>query len=207
MLENSFNVRPSESWDDRAIAVLVVEGFLEKFRPIFGTQVEQSTKIMESWVHLEHSFGGVSSLVVEGPNPAEITASIGVRLGGSDDEALARGLWKALRRNLGLIRALWAVTLLSYPRYAATSSEAYVERLVVTRKHRHQGIAGALLEEAESLSRETGKESVGLHVSSDNLPALKLYEAYGYRESSRQRSLLTSYVLGIRDWLYLQKPL
>jgi len=48
---------------------------------------------------------------------------------------------------------------------------------------------------------------VGLHVSGDNLPALKLYEAYGYKEISRQRSLLTSYFLGIEDWLYLQKEL
>ena len=35
-------------------------------------------------------------------------------------------------------------------------------------------------------------------------PALKLYEAYGYEETSRQQLLLTGYFLGIRDWLYLQ---
>lgn len=207
MLKNSFVVRPAEPRDDAAIACLVVEGFLDKFRPVFGRRIDQSVKIMEKWVHLEHSLGGVSSLVVEGPAPTEVAASVGVRIEDSNDDALARGLWKALRRDLGFVRASWAATLLSYPRYAATSREAYVERLVVTQEHRHQGMARALLDAAESLSRESGKESVGLHVSGDNLTALRLYEAYGYEENSRQRSLLTGYFLGIRDWLYLRKKL
>ena len=207
MLERSFVVRPAEHRDESAIADLVVEGFLDKFRPVFGRQIDQSVKIMEKWVRLEHSLGGVSSLVVEGPEPMGIIASVGVRTGGSDDAALTRGLWRVLRRHLGYARAFWAATLLSYPRYAATSYEAYVERLVVAHEHRHQGMARALLEEAESLSSEFDKETVGLHVSGDNLPALKLYEAYGYKEISRQRSLLTSYFLGIEDWLYLQKEL
>jgi len=68
-------------------------------------------------------------------------------------------------------------------------------------------MARALLEAAEAVARESGKETVGLHVSGGNLPALKLYEAYGYEESSRQRSLLTGYFLGIREWLYLRKKL
>ena len=207
MPDKPFIVRPAKPQEDAVIAGLVVEGFLDKFRPIFGGRTDQSVKIMERWVRLEHSLGGISSLVVEGPTPAGITASVGVRIEDSDADALARSFWKALRQDLGFIQASWATILLSYPRYTATSSEAYVERLVVTREHRHQGIARALLEAAESLGRESGKETVGLHVSGNNLPALKLYEAYGYEETSRQRSLLTGYFLGIRDWLYLQKEL
>ncbi len=207
MREKLFTVRPAEPQDNAVIAGLVVEGFLDKFRPIFGPGMDRSVKIMERWVRLEHTLGGVSSLVVEGPAPAGITASVGVRIGPSEDDALARGLWKALRRDLGYARAFWAATLLSYPRYATTSHEAYVERLVVTPEHRQQGMARALLNAAESLARDSAKETVGLHVSGDNLPALKLYEAYGYEESTRQRSLLTGYFLNIRDWLYLQKAL
>lgn len=189
------------------IAGLVVEGFLDKFRPIFGQRMDRSVKIMEKWIRMEHSLGGVSSLVVESPTSSEITASVGIRLGDADANALARGFWKALRQDLGFVHASWTTILLSYPHYTASSSEAYVERLVVTSEHRHQGIGRALLEAAESLSRESGKDTMGLHVSGSNLTALKLYEAYGYQEISRQRSLLTSYFLGIRDWLYLQKEL
>lgn len=207
MQENLFVVRAAESRDDAAIADLVVEGFLDKFRPVFGSRMDRSVKIMERWVRLEHSLGGVTSLVIEGPVPTEISASVGVRIERSEDDALARGLWKALHRHLGFVRASWAATLLSYPRYTATSSEAYIERLVVSGEHRNRGMARALLDAAETLARESGKESVGLHVSGGNVAALKLYESYGYEESSRQRSLLTGYFLGIRDWLYLQKEL
>ncbi len=207
MPDKPFIVRPAKPQEDSVIASLVVEGFLDKFRPIFGRRIDHSLKIMEKWVRMEHSLGGVSSLVVEGPTTSEITASVGIRIRDSDADALARGFWKALRQDLGFIHASWTTLLLSYPHYTGTSSEAYVERLVVTREHRHQGIARALLEAAESLSRESGKDTVGLHVSGSNLPALKLYEAYGYQEISRQRSLFTGYFLGIRDWLYLQKKL
>ena len=207
MAENVFVVRAAESRDNAAIAGLVVEGFVDKFRPVFGKRMDRSVKIMEKWVRLEHDLGGVSSLVIEGPGPGEIPASVGVRIGRSEDDALARGLWNTLRRQLGLARAGWAATLLSYPRYVANSSEAYVERLVVSREHRKQGMARALLDAAEALARESGKETVGLHVTGGNVAALRLYESYGYEERSRQHSLLTGYFLGIRNWLYLQKRL
>lgn len=207
MKENTFVVRPAEHLDDPPIADLVVEGFLDKFRPIFGRRMERSTKIMERWVQMEHALGGVRSLVIEGAAPVEVVASVGVRTGSSDDEALARGIWETLRRNLGFFHASWAASLLSYPRYTASEEEAYIERLVVASEYRRQGVARTMLDAAETLARESSKRTVGLHVSCGNLPALKLYEACGYEEVSRQRSLLTGYFLGIREWLYLQKEL
>jgi GNAT superfamily N-acetyltransferase len=162
---------------------------------------------MEKWVILEHASGGVTSLVTEGYATSELAGSVGVRTAPSREDVLARGLWRTLNRNLGLPRTLWATTLLSYPRYTYTASEAYVERLVVSPSFRRQGIARLLLTAAEDLARETGKESVGLHVSGNNLTALRLYEAEGYKEVGRQRSLLTGYFLDIRQWLYLRKEL
>ena len=207
MKESLFTVRPATPEDDARIADLVVEGFLDKFRPIFGRRMEHSLRIMERWMRLEHRYGGVESLVAEGPEPDVISASVGVRVGDSDEATLTRGLWNALRGDLGYARALWAATLLSYPRYTAVPREAYVERLVVTKEHHRRGMARALLEGAEDLARERDKETVGLHVSGDNHPALRLYEAEGYEEVSRQRSLLTGYFLGTREWLYLRRGL
>ncbi|QIN82671.1 GNAT family N-acetyltransferase [Rubrobacter tropicus] len=207
MEAEQFTVRFADAKDDPAIAGLVVEGFLDKFRPIFGGRMDRSLRIMEKWVTLEHASGGVTSLVTEGYSTSELAGSVGVRTAPSREDILARGLWRSLTRNLGLPRAMWATTLLSYPRYSHTSSEAYVERLVVSPSFRRQGIARGLLSAAEDLARDSGKETVGLHVSSNNLSALRLYEAEGYREVSRQKSFLTSYFLDIREWLYLQKTL
>ena len=207
MKAEQFTVRLATAGDDPAIAALVVDGFLDKFRPIFGSRVDRALRIKEKWVTLEHASGGVTSLVTEGYSTSEIAGSVGVRTAPSREDVLARGLWRALNRNLGLPRTLWATTLLSYPRYTYTASEAYVERLVVSPSFRRQGIARLLLTAAEDLARETGKESVGLHVSGNNLTALRLDEAEGYKEVGRQRSLITGYFLDIRHWLYLRKEL
>jgi ribosomal protein S18 acetylase RimI-like enzyme len=68
-------------------------------------------------------------------------------------------------------------------------------------------MARRLLSAAEDLARDRGKEAIALHVTADNLPALRLYESEGYKEISRQRSLITAYLLNIREWLYLKKEL
>jgi GNAT superfamily N-acetyltransferase len=207
MEAEQFTVRFADAEDDPAIAALVVEGFLEKFRPIFGARMDRSLRVMEKWVTLEHASGGVTSLVTEGYSPSELAGSVGVRTAPSREDVLARGLWRSLTRNLGFPRAMWATTLLSYPRYSHTSSEAYVERLVVSPSFQRRGIARGLLSAAEKLAREAGKETVGLHVSGNNLAALRLYEAEGYRQAGRQRSFLTGYFLDAREWLFLQKTL
>jgi ribosomal protein S18 acetylase RimI-like enzyme len=207
MEAEQFTVRFSGPDDDPAIAALVVEGFMDKFRPVFGRRMDRSLKIMEKWISLEHASGGVTSLVVEGYATAELAGSVGVRTEASREDILARGLWTALTNNLGFPRAVWATTLLSYPRYSSDSSEAYVERLVISPSFRRQGMARRLLSAAEDLARDAGKKTVGLHVTGNNLGALRLYEAEGYIEVSRQRSLLTAYFLDIREWLYLKKEI
>jgi len=207
MEAEQFTVRLAWPDDDQAIAALVVEGFLDKFRPVFGGRMDRSLKVMEKWISLEHASGGVTSLVVEGYANAEIAGSVGVRTEASREDILARGLWRSLTRNLGIPRAVWATTLLSYPRYSSVVSEAYVERLVISPSFRRQGMARRLLAAAEDLARDAGKKTVGLHVTGNNLGALRLYEAEGYKVASRQRSFVTAWFLDIREWLYLRKEL
>ncbi len=207
MEAEQFTVRLAEPEEDSAIAALVVDGFLDKFRAIYGRRMDRSLKIMEKWIGLEHASGGVTSLVIEGYSATELAGSVGVRTAESREEVFASGLWRIFTRNLGFARAVWASTLLSYPRYSSPSSEAYVERLVVSPAFRRQGMARRLLSAAEDLARDNGKRTVGLHVSGNNLPALRLYVGAGYEEVSCQHSFLTSYFLNIRDWLYLKKEL
>lgn len=200
-----FTVRPARTEDNPRIADLVVEGFVDKFRPVFGDRRELSVGIMEKWIELEHSVGGVRSLVIE--TEGEVVASVGVRMEESRDDLVARGLWRTLRRALGLPRTLWATTLLSYPRYSSRISEAYVERLVVAPGHRNRGMARSLLHSSESMARDADKKTIGLHVSGNNEAAINLYNDENYDEISKQGSFVTSYFLGIRDWLYMRKSL
>ncbi len=187
------------------MAGLVVEGFLDKFRPVFGGRMDASVKIMEKWIQLEHVSGGVQTLVAE--SASDIVASVGIRTSESREDVMARGLWRTLTKHLGMPRALWATTLLSYPRYTAPASEAYIERLVVTPESQGLGLGKSLLSAAEMLGRDAGKETVGLHVSGINVAALKLYESAGYEEVYRQRSRMTGYFLDIKEWIYLRKTL
>jgi ribosomal protein S18 acetylase RimI-like enzyme len=207
MEAEQFTVRLAGPDDEPAIAALVVEGFLDQFRPVFGSRMDRSLKVMEKWISLEHVSGGVTSLVVEGYATSEIAGSVGVRTEASREDILARGLWKSLSRSLGILRAAWATVLLSYPIYSSLTSEAYVERLVISPSFRRQGMARRLLSAAEDLARDAGKKSVGLHVTGNNLAALRLYEAEGYVEVSRQRSLIAAWFMNIREWLYLKKDL
>ncbi len=207
MEAEQFTVRLAGPDEDPAIAALVVEGFVDKFRSIYGRRMDRSVRIMEKWIELEHASGGVSSLVIDGYAAAELAGSVGIRTAESREDVLARGLWRIFTRNLGFPRAVWATTLLSYPRYSSISSEAYIERLVVSPDFRRRGMARLLLAAAEDFARDAGKKTVGLHVSGNNLPALLLYENEGYEEVSRQHSYLTGYFLNIRDWVYLKKEL
>jgi ribosomal protein S18 acetylase RimI-like enzyme len=207
MEAEQFTVRLARPDDDQAIAALVVEGFLDQFRHVFGGKMDRSLKVMEKWIGLEHASGGVTSLVIEGYASAEIAGSIGVRTAASREDILARGLWRSLTRNLGIPRAVWATTLLSYPTYSSVTSEAYIERLVISPSFRRQGMARRLLSAAEDLARDAGKKTLGLHVAGNNLGALRLYEAEGYAEISRQRSLIAAWFMDIREWLYLRKEL
>jgi ribosomal protein S18 acetylase RimI-like enzyme len=207
MEAEQFTVRVARHDDEQAIAALVVEGFLDQFRHVFGGKMDRSLKVMEKWIALEHASGGVRSLVVEGYTNTEIAGSVGVRTEASREDILARGLWTALTRNLGILRAVWATILLSYPTYSSVASEAYIERLVISPSFRRQGIARRLLSAAEDLARDAGKRTVGLHVTGSNLGALRLYEAEGYVVVSRQRSLIAAWFMDIREWLYLKKEL
>src|SRR3712207_8690203 len=56
MEAEQFTVRLAGSDEDPAIATLVVEGFLDKFRPVFGRRMDRSVRIMDKWIGLADAF-------------------------------------------------------------------------------------------------------------------------------------------------------
>ncbi len=65
--------------------------------------------------------------------------------------------------------------------------EGEIYRVAVNPDYRRRGIAYRLLDYAVKTSRGKGLESLFLEVRSQNLPAIKLYTAYGFREIGRRR--------------------
>jgi ribosomal protein S18 acetylase RimI-like enzyme len=70
----------------------------------------------------------------------------------------------------------------------------HVFLLYVEPAHRHQGLGTALMHHAEYWARLQGHHHVGLHVLTDNAPALKLYQALGYAPQATflQKTLSTA---------------
>ncbi len=66
--------------------------------------------------------------------------------------------------------------------------EGEIYRVAVREEHRRRGIAYRLLDYAMKTSRGAGLECAFLEVRSQNLPALKLYTAYGFTEIGRRKN-------------------
>jgi len=85
----------------------------------------------------------------------------------------------------------------------ARNRAGYIVTLDVAPEHRRQGVAGELMERAESQAREASCVAVALHVFPGNADAVRFYERRGYRFSHRVASF---YARGV-DALVYHKPL
>ena len=60
--------------------------------------------------------------------------------------------------------------------------------LMVAASHRRQGIGWGLLEAAVQWAREAGVRKLELHVFPHNVPAIRLYERFGFVQEGHRRS-------------------
>ena len=72
----------------------------------------------------------------------------------------------------------------------------------VTPRHRRKGIAKKLLNQTETLLKESGATEIRLEVREDNTPAINLYQKRGYKKVGK----LEKYY-GKKHGLYLKKTL
>lgn len=87
--------------------------------------------------------------------------------------------------------------------YRHASKHARLYSLAVRMERRGEGLASALLAEAERDARRRGCDSVRLEVRVDNAAAIELYEKHGYARTGR---LPGFYEDGADAWRY-RKPL
>lgn len=67
---------------------------------------------------------------------------------------------------------------------------AHVTNIVTAKSHRNQGIGNLLLESLINLCYELDLTSITLEVNEKNLPAIKLYEKFGFENLRFQKKLL-----------------
>lgn len=83
----------------------------------------------------------------------------------------------------------------------------YVNVLATYPSCRGKGYGGVLLEIAEELARDTGKQGLSIIVSDANSGARRLYERCGYREAATRPIVKEDWENGGTNWVLLTKLL
>ena len=91
---------------------------------------------------------------------------------------------------------------LYYPAHLR-DDEGYIITMDVLAAHRRQGVATALLAEAERRLAENGVSEVGLETATDNDSAIAFWQKHGYRKLGVRKH----YYPGGRDAFSMSKPL
>jgi [ribosomal protein S18]-alanine N-acetyltransferase len=76
---------------------------------------------------------------------------------------------------------------------------AYIVTLDVSPEHRRRGLAGQLMQQAESVAFREGCAAVVLHVFTGNEPALRFYAGCSFLQSHREHDF---YGRGIDAWVF-----
>ena len=65
-----------------------------------------------------------------------------------------------------------------------------IMNIVVKKSCRNQGIGKKLLEELINLARKTKLEIINLEVNSKNIPAINLYQSFGFKNIRDKKEIL-----------------
>lgn len=84
-----------------------------------------------------------------------------------------------------------------------TFDSATINRIAVRKNKRNMGFAGFLLQNAEKMWKENDVEMVTLEVRASNIPAISLYEKYGFLKITVKKQ----YYEDGEDAIYMMKGL
>ena len=150
------------------LTALTYEAFSQKFQVLFNSP--QTT-----WQVLYHSIDPQQALFIERNQALDGFVGCCSRQGSyyHFPEPMLRSL---------LPSRLYPQTLkrLRYFQSPLTPDTFYIEALAVSPAVRHQGLAGKLIRQAQHYAQNHGYKQLALDVASNNLPAQKLYQKYGF---------------------------
>lgn len=88
--------------------------------------------------------------------------------------------WNELANGNYYVAALEDGALVGYGGLAVSGTDAWVQNIAVRRDAQRRGTGRALLEALLAEARRRGARAVLLEVAVDNVPAQRLYAAYGF---------------------------
>lgn len=197
-------VRPAKSADRGPVGQVLAEAFADIYAPAVGNDLELAAAIASAFPPELACYVGEQTGEICGAAFLSFSA-----LQGTIGFAEERAIWRLLREQQSIIRALRSRILLSLPAAAnrADRLTSYVSSLAVRPIWQGQGLGSALLKNLEEASRQAGKTRIALHVTDTNWKARQLYERQGFRALRVERSFFTHRIWGFRGLVYMIKYL
>jgi ribosomal protein S18 acetylase RimI-like enzyme len=105
-------------------------------------------------------------------------------------EALESGEFASAWGPLGEHEIMWLMDDRAFARWRAVLDigEAELLRVAVAPSHRRSGLASLLMESCSKYLTESGCASLRLEVRASNVPAQRLYESLGWRQTGARRA-------------------
>jgi ribosomal protein S18 acetylase RimI-like enzyme len=196
-------IRPAGLSDTPQIGEILVEGFTNKFGPIFGRKVDRAPRIVAQMMAREVRQGDAALFVARATGRV-----VGVLQLHTRQETLSDVLFglRIFLREVGPLYTVRAIIGLLLLHEEPAADEGYISEIAVSATHRGQGIGWKLLRRAERWALATNKTYLSLHVAETNR-ARALYERFGFRAAGTVRPWLAERLFGIRSWIYMIKPI
>ena len=195
-------IRRATRIDTEKIAQLWVDTFPDKFGPILGSKAQS---IIYDWLRLsEHH---IHTTIV-----AEISGEVGgfMSLKSLSNAKLDNGdrwFWHALQLHQNVWQAAWSFIKMSLidSHRPVQNDEMHIEMLGVAQSWRGHGLAGQLIQQAESIAKSESLKKLTLNVVCDNATAIKVYHKFGFEVQHRQQSPSLAFLTGYREYYEMVK--
>lgn len=202
-MNETVTLRQATAADIKSLARLWVTTFPDKFGPILGDNAE---RVICDWLRLSERHLPTTTI-------AEIN---GVVVGyivldtpSAPRPDNGRWLWRALQLHngaFGALRSFISMILININR-RSLKNEIYIEMLGIAPAWRGEGLAGQLLDYAETVARHANAVQLTLNVVSDNTAAINLYKKMGFEITLKQQSRALKWITGHNGYYEMTKKL
>ena len=178
----------------RQAALLYDQAFIRKFGPIIKDPAKR-VELIEAAIVPQ-----LAVVALRGNQLAGVAGFHGAK-------TCFAGNWRfvALRRSLGLGRAVRAMALLSLFDHNPQKDELLVDAIAVDAGCRGRGIGSGLLERLDELARSKGLSAVRLEVIQGNDGAERLFRRNGFEVTERCREPLLGLFFDFRGYATMVK--